>query len=104
MNLIKKIVVLLFFLIPLASAEIQITKNINANYNIGDKLSYAISITEDKNIVQGFISSIINCDKNSLTYFILPVSLIQGTKQDVSVPDLTIKEEMLGTCSITLNI
>ncbi len=104
MNLIKKIVVLLFFLIPLASAEIQITKNINTNYNIGDKLSYAVSIIEDKNIVQGFVSSIINCDKNSLTYFILPVSLIQGTKQDVSVPDLTIKEEMLGTCFVTLNI
>ena len=105
MSIIKKIVVLLilFVSMPIAIAEIQVTKNINQNYNISDKLSYSLSIIQDKTY-QGFLTSTINCDKYSITYFTTPLSFIKDTKQDINIPELILTDEMLGYCNININI
>ncbi len=103
MSLLKKMVVLFLLLLPIASAEIQLTKNIDSSYNIEDKLSFAISIVPDKTI-QGFLGSVLNCDKYTLNYFTTPLSLVQNAKVDLTIPDLILTEDMLGKCSININI
>src|SRR3989344_5990760 len=102
MNMLKKIVILLLLLIPIANAEIQISKNIYTTYNYGDKLSYDVSITENENL-QGFLSSTLICERYSTDYYTIPLSLKQG-RQDFSIPDLTLTETMSGNCRINVNV
>ncbi|MAG47217.1 hypothetical protein CL617_01310 [archaeon] len=103
MSLLKNIVVLLILFSPVAAAEIQLSNDINSEYNLGELLSYDLEITPEQT-ASGFLTTTLTCNSYTLNYFTTPISLTQNQEEQVTIPELTLTKNMQGTCSVNINI
>ena len=102
MNFLKGMLLLqipFLLLIPLVSAEIQITLPENNLYNLGDKVLPSVSIKESESHY-GFFKVYIFCDNYELQYYTIPLSVEAGFRVQVAVPELQLTNSMKGKCSI----
>ncbi len=102
MNFLKGLILLqmlFLLLIPLVSAEIQITLPGNNLYNLGDRVSPEISIKEVESHY-GFFKVHIFCDNYELQYYTIPLSVDAGFRAQIAVPELQLTNSMKGKCSL----
>jgi len=90
---------LFLLLIPLSFAEISLTLLDQEVYNLGDKISLALSLKEDQDY-NGFFNLRILCDDYDLQYYTSPLSVEEDVRTQVVVPKLTLFDSMKGTCKI----
>jgi len=102
MNFLKGVILLqmpFLLLIPLVSAEIQITLPGNNLYNLGDRVLPEISIKEGESHY-GFFKVHIFCDNYKLQYYTIPLSVEAGFRAQIVVPELQLTNSMKGKCSL----
>src|SRR3989338_477869 len=102
MNFLKAIILLqmtFLLLIPLVSAEMQITLPGNNLYNLGDRVLPEISIKEAESYY-GFFKVYISCDNYELQYYTIPLSVEAGFRAQIAVPELQLTGSMKGKCSL----
>ena len=98
----KKIALLLFFLIlPSALADIAVIPQQHA-YNLGNKLKASASVLSDS--FEGLFKISLVCDNYDIQYFVTPLSLESGYRTALYVPELQITPPMLGTCKVTATL
>ena len=100
MNFLKGLILLqipFLLLIPLVSAEIQITLPENNLYNLGDGVLPEISIKEGESHY-GFFKVHIFCDNYELQYYTIPLSVEAGFRAQIAVPELQLANSMKGEC------
>lgn len=89
----------IIFFIPFISAEIDIILPEKEIYNLGDILSASASIVEDTDY-QGFLKTIILCEKYNLQYFTTPLNIESNFRTQIKIPDLPIFASMQGVCNL----
>lgn len=102
MNFLKGLMLLqmpLLLLIPMVSAEIQITLPENNFYNLGDRVLPEISVKEAESYY-GFFKVHISCDNYELQYYTIPLSVEAGFRAQIAVPELQLANSMKGKCSL----
>jgi len=102
MKILKGLIVLyslLLFVIPISFAEIDITMQEKDTYNLGEKVTATVSVKEDQDY-NGFFTMRLLCDDYNLQYYASPLSLEEGVRTQVEVPELTLFSSMRGTCRI----
>ena len=102
MNFLKGLILLqvpFLLLIPMVSAEIQITLPGNNLYNLGDRVLPEISIKEEESHY-GFFEVHISCDNYELQYYTTPLSVEAGFRAQVAVPELQLASSMKGECAL----
>src|SRR3989338_2784269 len=100
MNFLKAIILLqmtFLLLIPLVSAEMQITLPGNNLYNLGDRVLPEISIKEAESYY-GLFKVYISCDNYELQYYTIPLSVEAGFRVQIAVPELQLTGSMKGKC------
>src|SRR3989344_1369408 len=101
MNFLKGLILLqmpFLLLIPLVSAEIQVTLPENNLYNLGDRVLPEISIKEAESYY-GFFKVHISCDNNyEIQYYTIPLSVEAGFRAQIAVPELQLTGSMKGKC------
>ncbi|MBW2976912.1 hypothetical protein KY347_05690 [Candidatus Woesearchaeota archaeon] len=94
--------ILFLFVIPLALCEISMTLPEKSIYNLGEKITPAVSIKVDQSYY-GFFKLSILCDNYDLQYYTTPLSLETGYRTQLSIPDLMLSEPMEGKCQLKSN-
>ncbi len=87
---------------PLVNAEINVLNQVHDFYNINDKIPLNLVLTYTQE-VSGFVKANIECDNKALDYYVTPF-IIKPSKQELSIPELTLTKSMLGRCSLNVII
>jgi len=93
------IIPIILFLIPPASAEVELINNLKDTYNLGDKITTNFSISESIPI-QGIFKISLICENYNLDYFTNVVNL---KKEEIKKfnSELPVTDSMLGRCYIS---
>lgn len=93
---------IIFFIIPIAFADISITTYQNT-YNLGNKIKASASILQNENF-EGLFELAVSCGNYKLQYFLTPITLEANFRTAVNVPELIVTPSMLGNCTIMGNL
>jgi len=95
----KSLILLLLFIIPIASAGIELTELSQNIYNLGEKIYFNAYIKQDKDM-SGLFKIKINCNEYELQYFITPLNLKANEEKKIEIPSLEADSSLLGICRI----
>jgi len=106
--LIGLTIILAILMLPIAMAEISFDTLTQNEFNIGDSIKFSGSI-ESENTIEGFLILNINCEGNSKPLQLpIPVTLYANEEKkfpnQISMPEIEVKESMLGSCNIELQL
>ncbi len=91
-------IVIFFLMLPVVFSEVSISQDKDV-YGLGDKiLVIAFAIEEED--VDGFFKASIDCTNYMMQYFVTPISLENGFRVSIEVPELTATKGMVGNCKI----
>lgn len=96
------LILILLFLIPFVSAEVNVLNQIEQTYNINEKipLKLAVSSTQE---MDGSVKSSVICDNTNVDYFVTPFTF-KTTPQELTIPNLRLTKNMLGKCSLEVSL
>ncbi|MEK6862793.1 MAG: hypothetical protein AABW57_01375 [Nanoarchaeota archaeon] len=96
------LILILLFLIPFVSAEINVLNQIEQIYNINERIPLKIVVTYDQEL-EGYVKSSVICDNAKLDYFVSPITL-KISPQEINIPDLRLTKNMIGKCSLEVSL
>jgi len=92
-------VLVIILLLPLISAEISITSELEDNYNLGDSIDAVFSV-DSADDIDGLVKVTLDCDELDLDYYTIGINLKEGEAKSVEVSLPKITESMKGDCTI----
>ena len=96
------LVLILLFLIPFVSAEINVLNQVESIYNLNERIPLKITVSSNEEI-DGFIKSSFVCSNYNLDYFTTPFTF-KTSPQEIDVPELKLTKNMVGTCSLEVSL
>ena len=104
--LIGIFMILAILMLPAVMAEISFDTLMQNEFNIGDSIKFSGSVETDTTI-EGFLILNIICEGNSKPLQLpIPVTLYADEEKkfpnQISMPEIEVKDSMLGSCSIEL--
>ncbi len=96
----KYIVMIAAFLLltPLSLADIAIETNQQV-YSLGNKIKTSASVFTGQ-AFEGLFRLTLSCEKYSIQYYLIPISLEPGFRTAIDVPDITAAGRMMGKCKM----
>jgi len=94
---------LILFLVPSALAHIAVYGPDYSDYNIGNKLSVTVSVSNEEEL-QGLLKVNLKCGTIQLNYFITPIELISSKEEKINIPPIVITKNLKGNCIIEASL
>ncbi len=87
--------------LPFSYASIEITSQLNGEYNLGDDIPLSLKIVPDET-ANALLKSTLRCTNTEVLYYLVPVNLEQGEEVNMDIP--AIKAFSEGLCNIRINV